>query len=151
MKAKFCQNCIDKKQNYGNYVTGFYGGSLFNIPTDNKCLFCNSELKESNILCNELEVLDQVSSDLSFFEAMIELKEKDPIEFQLKLSQFKTQTQQQESVRVMNDNRPKCPTCNSTNIKKISVGKKAVGGFMFGLLSSDVRKTMCCNNCGYKW
>lgn len=33
----------------------------------------------------------------------------------------------------------KCPTCGSTNVKKISFRKKAVGGALFGLLSSDVR------------
>ena len=48
-------------------------------------------------------------------------------------------------------NKPKCPTCGSTNVEKISFGKKAVGGAMFGLLSSDVRKSMHCKNCGYKW
>lgn len=46
---------------------------------------------------------------------------------------------------------PKCPTCGSPDIEKISMGKKAVGGVLFGLLSSDVRKTMHCKNCGYKW
>lgn len=48
-------------------------------------------------------------------------------------------------------NMPKCPTCGSLNVEKISVGKKVVGGAMFGLFSSNVRKTMCCKNCGYKW
>lgn len=48
-------------------------------------------------------------------------------------------------------NRPKCPTCSSINVEKISVAKKAVGGAMFGLFSSDVRNTMHCKNCGYKW
>ena len=48
-------------------------------------------------------------------------------------------------------NKPKCPTCNSTNVEKISFAKKAIGGAMFGLLSSDVRKSMHCKNCGYKW
>lgn len=46
---------------------------------------------------------------------------------------------------------PKCPICGSTNIEKISLGKKAVGGALFGLFSSDVRKTMYCQKCGYKW
>lgn len=46
---------------------------------------------------------------------------------------------------------PKCPTCGSTNIEKISVSKKAFGGAMFGIFSSDVRNTMHCKNCGYKW
>lgn len=48
-------------------------------------------------------------------------------------------------------NVPKCPTCNSTNIEKISLTKKAVGGALFGLFSSDVRKMMHCKNCGAKW
>lgn len=61
------------------------------------------------------------------------------------------QTKQQESSRTQTDTRPKCPTCGSTNIEKISLTKKAVGGFMFGILSSDVRKTMHCKKCGYKW
>ena len=46
---------------------------------------------------------------------------------------------------------PKCPTCGSPNIAKISLASKAAGGFMFGLFSSNVRKTMKCKNCGYKW
>lgn len=48
-------------------------------------------------------------------------------------------------------NIPKCPTCGSTNIEKISLTKKAFGGTMFGLFSSDVRNTMHCKNCGAKW
>lgn len=80
---------------------------------------------------------------------MIKLKESDPIEYQLKMSQFKTQVEQQN--RVVEDSVPKCPTCGSKNIEKISLTKKAIGGAMFGLFSSNVRKTMCCKNCGYKW
>ena len=49
------------------------------------------------------------------------------------------------------ENVPKCPTCQSTNIEKISLTKKAVGGVLFGLFSSNVRKTMHCKNCGFKW
>lgn len=48
-------------------------------------------------------------------------------------------------------NLPHCPVCNSTNIEKISIGKKAKGSFLFGLLSSDVRKQMHCKDCGYKF
>ena len=48
-------------------------------------------------------------------------------------------------------NIPKCPTCNSTNIEKISTGKKMFGGVLFGIFSADVRNTMHCKNCGYKW
>lgn len=48
-------------------------------------------------------------------------------------------------------NKPKCPTCGSTNIQKISATKRWVSTGLFGLASSNIGKTMCCKNCGYKW
>lgn len=47
--------------------------------------------------------------------------------------------------------KPKCPTCNSTNIKKISTGSRLMSVGVFGLASSKIGKTMECKNCGYKW
>ena len=46
---------------------------------------------------------------------------------------------------------PKCPTCNSTNINRVSGTSKAVSVVMFGLLSQKVKKTYHCDNCGYEW
>ena len=46
---------------------------------------------------------------------------------------------------------PKCPTCGSTNIEKISTTKKAVGFVAVGIFSSNFGKTMRCKQCGYKW
>ena len=48
-------------------------------------------------------------------------------------------------------NVPKCPTCGSTNVEKISTAKKAFGFAMVGLFSGNLGKTMHCKNCGYKW
>lgn len=48
-------------------------------------------------------------------------------------------------------NKPKCPTCSSTNLKKISTVSKAVNTAMFGLLGTKRNKTFHCNNCGYEW
>ena len=48
-------------------------------------------------------------------------------------------------------NIPHCPTCNSTNVQKISVAKKATGFALVGIFSSNFGKTMQCKNCGYKW
>ena len=47
--------------------------------------------------------------------------------------------------------KPKCPTCGSTNIQKISDLRKAGGAIMFGLLSTTARSQFECKNCGYKW
>lgn len=48
-------------------------------------------------------------------------------------------------------NIPKCPTCGSTNIKKISATSKIVGASLFGLFSKNATSQFKCNNCGYKW
>ena len=118
--------------------------------------------------------LKKMNSDQAFINAMMKLKESDPIEFQIKLNQLglkstsatldasKNLCEDIKESRVVTqpDNHeseqriygvPMCPTCGSYNVEKISLTKKAVGGAMFGLFSSNVRKTMHCKNCGYKW
>ena len=50
-----------------------------------------------------------------------------------------------------NKNVPKCPTCGSTNIKKISSMSKAVGMLTLGILDADIHRTFYCKNCGYRW
>lgn len=59
--------------------------------------------------------------------------------------------QREEKVKQESSNTPKCPTCSSTNIKKISGTSKVVSVAMFGFLSQKVKKTFHCNNCGYEW
>lgn len=46
---------------------------------------------------------------------------------------------------------PKCPTCSSQNLKKISTTSKAVNTIAFGLLGTKRNKTFKCLNCGYEW
>lgn len=46
---------------------------------------------------------------------------------------------------------PKCPTCGSPDIQKISGTKRWVTTGLFGVASGDLGKTMVCKNCGYKW
>lgn len=83
------------------------------------------------------------------YNAMVELKKNDIIEYNLKMSQFRTQVNQQKQQQ--ESNVPKCPTCQSTNIKKISTTSKVTSVAMFGLLSQKVKKTYHCNKCGYEW
>jgi len=53
--------------------------------------------------------------------------------------------------KVNQANAPKCPTCKSTNIRKLSAVNRAAHGYAFGLFSKTARSQFCCNNCGYKW
>jgi predicted nucleic-acid-binding Zn-ribbon protein len=46
---------------------------------------------------------------------------------------------------------PKCPTCQSTNIKKIGELERTGSIAIFGLFSKKINKTFKCNNCGYTW
>lgn len=51
-----------------------------------------------------------------------------------------------------NSNTIKCPTCNSTVVKKISGGNKVGAVALFGVFSlGHISKTFKCESCGYKW
>lgn len=112
---------------------------------------CNGIMHKTILKEEEFDVLCDISSDDDFLNAMIDLKEKTPIEFKLKMSQFKTQLRQQESNNSNNTNVLKCPTCSSTRVKKISTTSKVAGAAMFGLFSKTARSQFKCEQCGYKW
>lgn len=59
----------------------------------------------------------------------------------------------QTRIKTTTANKPKCPTCGSYSISKITVTKKATKTFLFGFFGAiDVAgKTWKCNNCGSKW
>lgn len=92
----------------------------------------------------EYTIINKIDYRGDFKRAMKQLKDENPVEFQLKLTEYKNQISN-------NTNVPKCPTCGSTDIKKISGGKRWLTTGIFGLASSDVGKTMQCNSCGAKW
>lgn len=48
-------------------------------------------------------------------------------------------------------NIPKCPTCGSNKVEKISTTSKVVGFATVGVFSSNFGKSYKCDNCGYKW
>ena len=48
-------------------------------------------------------------------------------------------------------NIPKCPTCGSTNIRKIKTGERTVSIIGFGIFSRKANKTWKCENCGHLW
>ena len=46
---------------------------------------------------------------------------------------------------------PKCPTCGSINIKRITTLDRAISIGFLGLLSGDIGKNYECLNCKAKW
>ncbi len=57
---------------------------------------------------------------------------------------LKNEIQEQKNI-------PKCPTCSSTNLKKITATSKVMNTAMFGIFGTKRHKTFHCNNCGYEW
>ena len=136
----YCDICGAKIEN----------GDVVNECPECLCLFenvdKNSPIKEFKSKIPDGNIVKKISTDDSFMNAMIKLYNENLIEYQLKIQQFKTQLQQQES-----SNTPKCPTCNSTNITRISTTSKVVNVAMFGFLGQKRKHQFKCKNCGYEW
>lgn len=115
------------------------------------CDDCGSNLLKTPITLGEYFYIKSISDDRDFLDAMIELKQKDIIEFKTKIAQFKVQVDAQEERERQEKNKPKCPTCGSTNIRKIGTGERVASVVGFGLLSKKINKTWKCNNCGHTW
>jgi DNA-directed RNA polymerase subunit M/transcription elongation factor TFIIS len=107
---------------------------------------CNGELETLNISRDELSIIEDISTDKNFLQAMIDLKEKDIIEYNLKMSQFKAQLQQQKSSVPRTGSTVRCPRCGSTNITAGQRGYSLLTGFVGS--GSTVNR---CANCGHKW
>lgn len=55
------------------------------------------------------------------------------------------------AMAMLEQNKPKCPTCRSTNIKSISGLNRGASIAMFGIFSKKINKSFECKNCGYTW
>lgn len=53
--------------------------------------------------------------------------------------------------RQESNNIPRCPTCNSTDITRISATSKVVNVAMFGIFGQKRKHQFKCNNCKYEW
>ena len=120
---KLCQNCKNNRKDDDIWGSGYISW----IKDDNfECPVCQHKLVDTVLTGDEEEILSDITRSASFYDSMIDLKQKDPIEFQLKMSQFKTQLQQQKSNEQI---KIRCPKCNST---AITTGARGVtfGGYL---------------------
>lgn len=113
---------------------------------NSNCSFCNSEMIKTPLLVEEYAYITLISEDRDFIDAMIELKQKDIIEFKTKIAQFKAQVDAEEDRKRKEKNQPKCPKCGSTNI---TAGQRGYS-FWTGFLGSN-KTVNRCSNCGYTW
>lgn len=86
-----------------------------------------------------------------FYDSILELKENDIVEYGLKMSQFRTQVEQKKAKMAQNRAVPRCPSCQSTQIRKIDAVERAGSVAFLGIFSRKINKSFKCRNCGYTW
>lgn len=149
----------EKEAEYYKNFVGIYETEKF--PTDYNeklekhiCPFCNNKLIDTNFLHDDFNLISKATDwNRQVLDLMMELHEKDLIEYQLKLNQFKLQQEQSDAIKKQERdiNKLHCPTCSSVKVKKISGTAKVAGAAMFGLFSKTARSQFECEKCGYKW
>lgn len=141
-KIIYCPKCADKYKDLTSYL-----GYKEVEKNETQCPVCKcSNIVEINLSDNDFDIIADICSDYNFVSAMIALKEKDIIEYELKMSQFRSQVSQKEKAKELEAKKPTCPRCGSTDISETTKGFTFVTGF---LNSSDIR--MYCKNCHHKW
>ena len=125
---------------------------------DKPCDYCNSNLflvpneflDDSKILINknlkDQFINDYIKSSSEFDQYLFEHREEDMFNKRMsdraKLAHGASILEEQSRV-------PKCPTCGSTNIRKIGGVERGASIWAFGIFSKKINKTFKCNNCGY--
>lgn len=153
-KTLFCEKCAETKT-YLNGVSSeknadFVAGYLIGFDDQiEHCPYCkNTALKSIPISNDDFLCLRDVSNcNKNLLKAMIELVEKDPIEYELKMSHFRTQAQQQKTIGIQSENAVCCPYCHSKNTAKITTTAKVVNTAVFGIFGTKRHKQWHCNNC----
>ena len=129
-------------------------GNVTFIETKNeKCNCCNTNLLPTPYTMNEYLFGNSIDVDIDkkIFDEYI--KGNSQFDEELYRSRINKEKllRQASLAKQREQNKPKCPTCGSTNVEKISTTKKAIGFVAVGVFSSNFGKTMHCKNCGYKW
>lgn len=131
----FCKKCKEEGRDPYNQIC-----------CSNICPKHNTVMQEININIDEYLIITKISKDANFLEAMIDLKQKDIIEYNLKMSQFKANTAQQQATKAEESSKVKCPKCGSTAVGVGNRGFSIVTGFIGSGSPRNV-----CQSCGYKW
>lgn len=117
------------------------------------CQYCNYELTDTEYILQD--VLERGGIKPEIRKAIFEKYIKNSPLYSEESVKDREEKEGRERLNLPSSytpkNTPKCPTCGSTNVEKISAGKKAIGFVAVGVFSSNFGKTMHCKQCDYKW
>ena len=120
----------------------------------NPCPVCKQELQQFPIDGRDLLTISLFChDDKDFVNSMIKLHEENIVDYKIRLKEIENLREQEKLQRQQQEqaNLPKCPTCGSTNIRKIGSVERGTSIVAFGIFSKKINKTFKCGNCGYTW
>ncbi len=127
---------------------------------NNICPFCKHELVDTLLTWDDFgDIRNYSNNNKDLLFAMIELRKKDVIEFEVKMQPFrqkriernKALDKEYERKLAAIGNTPKCPTCGSSNVHKISGLERGASVMTLGLFSKKINKSYKCNSCKHTW
>ena len=145
---KMCPKCRMNKH-IGNFCHSGYYWSLYDYVDICKTNGCNCKLTNIEFPSKDFGILTEISDSPEFYEAMINLYQKDIVEYEMKMSQFRKQASENDRIEEqqrIEASKPKCPKCGSTNLGTTNRGYSLLTGFL-----GSGKPMRVCNNCGHKW
>ena len=133
-------------------ASSFPAGS--NPHNDCHCIRCSGTLIETKYTYGDwmgMPGYNDVSKEQVFQEYVYNNEQYDPELIAQWRSIIASGTSNSSVTKPNQNNVPKCPTCGSTNIRKISTLNRAVSIGTLGLLSGKIGKNYECLNCKAKW
>lgn len=143
------------------YYCPFCGWRRDTNISPSHCLYCNSEIQPVKAKHDLLYYIEEAQRRWGKYaikrsdEIILEEARQNPLFDKEKYELARKNESDRVLKKITNEqfkaNLPKCPTCGSTNIQKISDLRRGVHAVAWGLLSNTARSQFECKNCGYKW
>ena len=144
IKCNYCDSEITNTKHEEEYYLE-KAKELYKYNSSND-IFCSTDGDIRKALF-DLEVSKNPLFDKQLYETRIaEKKAQDDAEFKQRVAKMKAEQRFTSTPNV-----PTCPTCHSTNVKKISLAKGYLHWRMFGFFSKTARSQWECLNCSHKW
>lgn len=151
--ATYCEKCgyIDMSTKLS--VCPFCGETLKNSDWSRRDMYAREEW-ELNWIKDDIDnrfVKNNPLIDQAAYQSRIQ-QENEQQKAAIKWAEIERQSEQAAARRAAEQaNAPRCPTCGSTDLKKIDALDRAISVSFLGLASGKIGKSFKCNHCGYMW
>lgn len=119
------------------------------------CEYCKSELIATEYILKDVIEHGDVKPEIrkAIFEKYIKdnpMYSEEAVK-QREEKEYRNRLNMPSSYKSKESNKPKCPTCGSTNVKRITTANRAVSVLTLGILSGKIGKNYECLDCKAKW